>query len=723
MLRRFRFPHCLCSLYALLFYNFAFGAVGANSKNNAEQQQKLHQDEKVEGASELHRLSELRELAPRSAAANAQLGLAQVSSGDYAVQKLGISHLSNAIDPEYVDDAFPLESPQGLVISSTVGRWYIQMNYHHTARPVLEAASNANPNDLCMAVMLTTSLIATTTPKSILEADKNIERYLSLTERLLRRLAVADSGSSSSSRMPHWKIDQEFLSQFFPGAGPDPYEHCMISIFALSFNYRADVALVARRYYDLGTRIWPELSYISGRAQTQLTPNYYLSSKYNITTMQSPSLPSSASSSEQRTSGQRKRRKRQKKIHLGIASGHLGVASSVTEDFKGTMSRLDRSKFKVTYIPIQDAVVDPFVYAHPEDNVLLLKKQGTDFGDGAWVKRYHPLIEALELDILFYLDLTMSPQATRVAYAKLAPVQATSHGHPVTSGIPSTIMNYYISWGAAELDYDTAKAHYTEQLIFLPTHSLHQFYTPRANDDISLINGQNYRVLVNGGRAGTFPSIPPDRHWYTCMQKPFKFSPEMDELLCQILMKDSQGQIVLHAPTSDEAQNVFHSRLAKTGCDMSRILFLDALEHHRLLALYALSDVILDSYPAGGCTTTREVLAIGKALVTLPARLLGSRWSLAYYRMMGDEELNRLVIAGSPSEYVELAVNLGASLERRKDVERRIKRNVHKLYERWDSVRAWEDIFEDIALPEDDEIVDDDNDDYNLENLVEKDEL
>ena len=703
-LRRFRLPHCLCSLYALVFYNFAFGAAEANSKNGEEG-----------GSSELQRLSELWELAPRSAAANAQLGLAQASSGDYAMQKRGISFLSNAIDPEKVDDAFPLESPQGLIISSTVGRWYIQMNYHHTARPVLEAASNANPNDLCMAAMFATSLVATTTPKSIREADENIERYLNLTERLLRRLGVG------SSRMP-WKIDQDFLSQFFPGAGPDPYEHCMISIFALSFNYRADVALVANRYYDLGTRIWPELNYVSGRALTKLTPNYYLSSKYNITSIQSPSLPSS-SSSEQRTGGQRKRRKRHNKIHLGIASGHLGVASSVAEDFKGTMSRLDRSKFKVTYIPIQDAVVDPFVYAHPEDNVLLLKKQGTDVGDGAWVKRYHPLIEALELDILFYLDLTMSPQATRLAYAKLAPVQATSHGHPVTSGIPSTIMNYYISWGAAELDYDTAKSHYTEQLLFLPTQSLHQFYTPRANDDMSLINGQNYRVLVNDGRAGTFPSIPPDRHWYTCMQKPFKFSPEMDELLCQIIMKDPRGQMILHAPTSDEAQNVFHSRLAKTGCDMSRIHFLDALDHHRLLALYALSDVILDSYPAGGCTTTREVLAIGKALVTLPARLLGSRWSLAYYQMMGDEELNRLVIAGSPSEYVDLAVKLGVSLERRKDVERRIRQNVHKLYERWDSVWAWEEIFEDIALPEDDEIEDDDTDNYNLENVDAKDEL
>ena len=72
---------------------------------------------------------------------------------------------------------------------------------------------------------------------------------------------------TTQQRQRRWKMDQAYLSQFFPGAGPDPYEHCMISIFALSFYYRADVALVASRYYDIGIRIWPELSYISERAK------------------------------------------------------------------------------------------------------------------------------------------------------------------------------------------------------------------------------------------------------------------------------------------------------------------------------------------------------------------------------------------------------------------------------------------------------------------------
>ena len=54
-------------------------------------------------------------------------------------------------------------------------------------------------------------------------------------------------------------------------------------------------------------------------------------------------------------------------------------------------------------------------------------------------------------------------------------------------------------------------------------------------------------------------------------------------------------------------------RLERTGADVSRVHYIPALPHHKLCALHVVSDVILDSYPAGGCTTTREALELGKA--------------------------------------------------------------------------------------------------------------
>jgi len=112
-----------------------------------------------------------------------------------------------------------------------------------------------------------------------------------------------------------------------------------------------------------------------------------------------------------------KQKSHKKKIHIGIASGCISLKHSVSEDFKGTLSRLDREKFQITYIFIkerQNDVIDPFVYQHAVDTVMILEKKNSDFADGAWITRYHPIIESLDLDILFFPDLIMVRRKSRV---------------------------------------------------------------------------------------------------------------------------------------------------------------------------------------------------------------------------------------------------------------------------------------------------------------------
>ena len=82
-------------------------------------------------------------------------------------------------------------------------------------------------------------------------------------------------------------------------------------------------------------------------------------------------------------------------------------------------------------------------------------------------------------------------------------------------------------------------------------------------------------------------------------------------------------------------KDIYVNRLRRAGVDLSRVAFVQQQPHHRLMALYSLADVVLDSYHAGGCTTTREALEVGAIVVTLPAKYLGSRWSAAYYTIMG----------------------------------------------------------------------------------------
>lgn len=52
-------------------------------------------------------------------------------------------------------------------------------------------------------------------------------------------------------------------------------------------------------------------------------------------------------------------------------------------------------------------------------------------------------IAAERLDVLFYTDIGVEPPTYFLAFARLAPVQCLTLGHPVTTGIPN--MDYFLS--------------------------------------------------------------------------------------------------------------------------------------------------------------------------------------------------------------------------------------------------------------------------------------
>lgn len=142
-----------------------------------------------------------------------------------------------------------------------------------------------------------------------------------------------------------------------------------------------------------------------------------------------------------------------RRIKLGVASAFFSHASSVTDDFRGVLERLSRGVFDMTFIYFMESATppDPFIL-EKKDNHLLIHGRAPN-----WFESARRDIANLQLDVLLYLDLTMSTWIQKTAYSRLATVQATSHGHPVTSGIPKHIMQYYISWAAAELPYEQVR--------------------------------------------------------------------------------------------------------------------------------------------------------------------------------------------------------------------------------------------------------------------------
>lgn len=92
-----------------------------------------------------------------------------------------------------------------------------------------------------------------------------------------------------------------------------------------------------------------------------------------------------------------------------------------------------------------------------------------------------------------------------------------------------------------------------------------------------------------------------------------------------------------------------------------RLLINGDLPHHEYMASYSQIDIVLDSFPRTGGTTTAEALWMGVPVVTLAGRSYAGRISASKLTALGLEDL----IAHSREEYIDKAASLASDAARR----------------------------------------------------------
>lgn len=379
------------------------------------------------------------------------------------------------------------------------------------------------------------------------------------------------------------------------------------------------------------------------------------------------------------------------KIKLGILSPSLipcielnnnGIHnSSISDSFYPTFKQFCPNKFDIFYIYFGMSKINE------EDNHNLYIPEFPPHYSNIEIAQKK--IVNLNLDILIFLDFHMKPIVNFLALSKLAPIQICTHGHPVTTGLPRQLMDYYISWEAAEIP--EAQEHYTEELILISKNIVWEYYIPRNDQrQFSLLTNQQWGHY-NKSNMDFLPEIDPALNWYFCPQAVFKFHIYFDIMLGSILNKDPCAVIILiHNKKELYSLNQRHiERLQSFKIDITRIIFVNKLPHHQLMAMYNNCDVVLDSYFFGGDTTTREAFEVGAPIITLPSHILGGRWTQAYYQVIGITDL----IATSKKHYVELAIKVATDKNYSKDIRNKIIENKKKLFEQHESIQAWEKIF------------------------------
>jgi predicted O-linked N-acetylglucosamine transferase (SPINDLY family) len=256
-------------------------------------------------------------------------------------------------------------------------------------------------------------------------------------------------------------------------------------------------------------------------------------------------------------------------------------------------------------------------------------------------------------------------------FAGLAPVQCTSWGVQVTTGL-STI-DYYIS--SALLESADADAHYSEALVRLPCLLSYQQRTPRPDPS------------ADRGEFG----LPPSAHLYACLQRPLKLHPAFDSLMAGILRRDPHGRVVLlKNPSGIAAAQVAHRQRMTIPDVADRIVWLPFQKraaYHRLLSL---ADVVLDPVPYGVGSSAYDIFSYDIPLVTLPGPYNAGRYALACYRRMEILDL----VATTPDEYVEIAVRLASDRDYREEIQARIAHSSPILFDDLSVVREHEQFFE-----------------------------
>jgi predicted O-linked N-acetylglucosamine transferase (SPINDLY family) len=261
-------------------------------------------------------------------------------------------------------------------------------------------------------------------------------------------------------------------------------------------------------------------------------------------------------------------------------------------------------------------------------------------------------IDRDEIDILIDLDSITIDLTCEVLSLKPAPIQVTWLGWDA-SGLPA--VDYFIA--DPYVLPESAQDYYSEKIWRLP---------------------QTY-IAVDGFEVGV-PTlrrddldIPSDAVVYLSAQKSYKRHPDTARLQIKILAEVPNSYFLIKGSADEEAiKNFFFQLAQEEGVECDRLRFLPevaAESVHR--ANLGIADVVLDTYPYNGATTTLETLWMCIPLVTRVGQQFAARNS---YTMMVNAGVTE-GIAWTDEEYVEWGIRLGKDALLREQISGKLRQS------------------------------------------------
>ena len=257
-------------------------------------------------------------------------------------------------------------------------------------------------------------------------------------------------------------------------------------------------------------------------------------------------------------------------------------------------------------------------------------------------ERVAEMIRNDRIDILVDLALHTVGHRLSVFARKPAPVQISYLGYCSTTGLSA--MDYRLSdpyVDPPEVDLSV----YCEQTIRLPRNYL------------------CYAPMGDAPEVSPPPCLSGGAITFGCLNNFMKCSAVSLDLWARILLSVPKSRLILHAKPGRHLDRV-RERFERGGVSPSRLEFVGKQDWPQYIQTYARIDIALDPFPYNGGITTCEALWMGVPVITLSGKTAVGRVGRSILSNVGLPEM----IAPSPEQYLQLAVDLANNHDRLKQL-------------------------------------------------------
>lgn len=319
----------------------------------------------------------------------------------------------------------------------------------------------------------------------------------------------------------------------------------------------------------------------------------------------------------------------QRKLRIGFVSGDLGQ-HPVTNFLEPVWNAIDRNCFAL-YAYATSALND--------DLTQKLKNSATGWHVVRALSDIElaRLIQQDKIDILFDLAGHTAYNRLPMFALKPAPIQISWIGYPGTSGLKA--MDYYMNINHA-YQPDIYDHQFVEKVLYVP-------FT------------RQFQPIPNSPPVNELPAIKNGYFTFASFNRPKKINREVLSAWSKILTALPDSKMIIGALSGQEVIESIRNQLESLGVRPEQLVFRGRVNMVKYLAMHQEIDLLLDTFPYTGGTTTNHALWMGVPTLTIAGATLATRQGVATLNAAGLDAF----IGSSVEDYIQRSLYWAEHLE------------------------------------------------------------